>query len=527
MAVHEEGMKFPQSMKREMKGLAEGESSGGKDIVPQRDKIPDAKENTTRGLGLALAPIITAPAPEPLDATTGALVITTRELVRYNADSNTRHDVSMRNSYSASPSTSPIDPRGMQIPTPRAQSHSQASGSGSRLAPDAHHQGHHYGTSPSHSPSHSRQGSYSSAYGTSPSNAHTPRGPSLKTGLGLAPDSQGREIPPEATWTRIRRSLVSTEVLEQDKRRYEATPEFVAVLGVLEKREIEELVRRSWEMRQGRRRGGGGGGTGGDRERQQQQQQARPKSRDTPRDRDRRVKFTGSGSSSRDVSPGSDSSSSSDLDRDRRRRRERKRDRERERERERAARLRDPQVVAANTAKNAQPNPHGFVASPPPMMAKNPYVPFSGSGGGPPGGGGGPPYLQPVNAPRYPGPPFHSPGGGQPSYPPLASAAGAQYPQPLPQPWLSPQPGYASPQPLYSPLWAPQPGHPLGLSPNHSPRGSADSGRGVAAAGGNRDGKEVDKVERKRRRFRDLTAAGIGGAAVSLLSVLSEAAEGL
>jgi hypothetical protein len=49
----------------------------------------------------------------------------------------------------------------------------------------------------------------------------------------------------------------------------------------------------------------------------------------------------------------------------------------------------------------------------------------------------------------------------------------------------------------------------------------------VAAAGGNRDGKEVDKVERKRRRFRDLTAAGIGGAAVSLLSVLSEAAEGL
>jgi len=38
----------------------------------------------------------------------------------------------------------------------------------------------------------------------------------------LAPDSQGNAIPPDSKWTKIKRSLVSPEVLEQDRRRYEA-----------------------------------------------------------------------------------------------------------------------------------------------------------------------------------------------------------------------------------------------------------------------------------------------------------------
>jgi hypothetical protein len=38
----------------------------------------------------------------------------------------------------------------------------------------------------------------------------------------LAPDSYGNEIPPDAKWTKIKRSLVSPEVLDQDGRRYEA-----------------------------------------------------------------------------------------------------------------------------------------------------------------------------------------------------------------------------------------------------------------------------------------------------------------
>ena len=38
----------------------------------------------------------------------------------------------------------------------------------------------------------------------------------------LAPDSYGNPIPPNAKWTKINRALVSPEVLDQDRRRYEA-----------------------------------------------------------------------------------------------------------------------------------------------------------------------------------------------------------------------------------------------------------------------------------------------------------------
>ncbi|KAG9233758.1 hypothetical protein BJ875DRAFT_34771 [Amylocarpus encephaloides] len=38
----------------------------------------------------------------------------------------------------------------------------------------------------------------------------------------LAPDSQGNQIPTNAKWTKINRRLVSPEVLDQDRRRYEA-----------------------------------------------------------------------------------------------------------------------------------------------------------------------------------------------------------------------------------------------------------------------------------------------------------------
>ncbi|KAI3320433.1 hypothetical protein HD806DRAFT_232450 [Xylariaceae sp. AK1471] len=70
----------------------------------------------------------------------------------------------------------------------------------------------------------------------------------------LGPDSQGREIPLDAKWTRIRRSLVSPEVLAREGLRYEARPEFVAVLGQLKREDIADLARKSAEVRNGRRR---------------------------------------------------------------------------------------------------------------------------------------------------------------------------------------------------------------------------------------------------------------------------------
>ncbi|TVY92753.1 hypothetical protein LAWI1_G002435 [Lachnellula willkommii] len=70
----------------------------------------------------------------------------------------------------------------------------------------------------------------------------------------LAPDSYGNEIPSDAKWTKMARRLVSPEVLDQDRRRYEARPDFVAVLGILSRDEIEDYAVRSQALRAARSR---------------------------------------------------------------------------------------------------------------------------------------------------------------------------------------------------------------------------------------------------------------------------------
>lgn len=108
-------------------------------------------------------------------------------------------------------------------------------------------------------------------YGASPASSimtpPPPYNPSSATGLPppptgaaarqtrLAPDSKGAEIPLEAKWTRIKRTLVSPEVLDQAGLRYEARPEFVAVLGVLTREEIAGFAKKSAEVRASRARG--------------------------------------------------------------------------------------------------------------------------------------------------------------------------------------------------------------------------------------------------------------------------------
>ncbi|CAM1509864.1 Fc.00g001990.m01.CDS01 [Cosmosporella sp. VM-42] len=61
----------------------------------------------------------------------------------------------------------------------------------------------------------------------------------------LAPDRYGNQIPAEAQWTKIKRTLVSPEVLERAGVRYEARPEYVAILGHLSREEIAEYARQS------------------------------------------------------------------------------------------------------------------------------------------------------------------------------------------------------------------------------------------------------------------------------------------
>lgn len=76
-----------------------------------------------------------------------------------------------------------------------------------------------YGSSPSQPgaipiPSPNLNGKSGDRLGTSPVPVPHP--------IRLAPDAQGNEIPPDARWTKISRRLVSPEVLDQDRRRYEA-----------------------------------------------------------------------------------------------------------------------------------------------------------------------------------------------------------------------------------------------------------------------------------------------------------------
>ncbi|KAF9777345.1 hypothetical protein IL306_004443 [Fusarium sp. DS 682] len=59
------------------------------------------------------------------------------------------------------------------------------------------------------------------------------------------PDLYGREILGDAQWTKVSRKLVSVEVLQRLGVRYEARPDYVAILGVLSKEQVANLVRES------------------------------------------------------------------------------------------------------------------------------------------------------------------------------------------------------------------------------------------------------------------------------------------
>lgn len=72
-----------------------------------------------------------------------------------------------------------------------------------------------------------------------------PNGGASRAYSRLAPDRYGNEIPVEAQWTKIKRTLVSPEVLERAGVRYEARPEYVAILGRLSKEQIADFAHQS------------------------------------------------------------------------------------------------------------------------------------------------------------------------------------------------------------------------------------------------------------------------------------------
>ncbi len=92
-------------------------------------------------------------------------------------------------------------------------------------------------------------------HSSNPSNARAQTYPSTSPPgrpSRLAPDRYGRDIPPDAKWTKIRRTLISPEVLDLAGVRYEARPEYVAILGCLSRQDIAEFARQSAACRAAR-----------------------------------------------------------------------------------------------------------------------------------------------------------------------------------------------------------------------------------------------------------------------------------
>ncbi|KAF2743078.1 hypothetical protein M011DRAFT_497090 [Sporormia fimetaria CBS 119925] len=72
---------------------------------------------------------------------------------------------------------------------------------------------------------------------------------------GVAPHKsalKGKDIPPDARWTKIDRRLVNPEALEEAKERFEERMDCVIVLRVLTKQEIQKLADRTREIREAR-----------------------------------------------------------------------------------------------------------------------------------------------------------------------------------------------------------------------------------------------------------------------------------
>jgi hypothetical protein len=284
----------------------------------------------------------------------------------------------------------------------------------------------------------------------------------------LAPDEHGNEIPPDAKWTRINRRLVSPEVLEQDHRRYEACPEWVAVLGVLSRAEIESYAARSAELREARRR---------------RTEAVFPKEVRPPQPpRPVTIPRTDSKTGSLQDTPSSSDTESSDSNHHRR-----------HRNYNRGPRSYTPSDI--NVPVSGYPNPFGQPVPTKPSTQRQP----------------------------------------SPNWNPVSSV-----PQPV---WMANPPQNIS----ASGIWVPAPNGQGGVyyPPKEKERERERSSRRHYShhshhshSGRNRD-RDRDR-ERERDRDRkapppqkvsrwkeNLTAAGIGGAAVSLLNVLTEAAEGL
>jgi len=240
LTAREENVKFPQSIKgkrsrpesgaiRRKEGIGDVPGPSGQLALRPRSSSNGNGSKSAIDGGPPMAMVLKASIPEPVICTTDAILADDyahenqmRLLEAPKGDRRPRRpsDQSERD-YPNSPSrTSPVSAR---------SSVSFTDGSPMAYRPRSQQlarspEGSLYGTSPRASglaiPSKPASYAPSDRYGTSPRKIST----SLSS--ALAPDPQGRDIPRDAKWTKIRRSLISTEILEEDRLRYEASVPF-------------------------------------------------------------------------------------------------------------------------------------------------------------------------------------------------------------------------------------------------------------------------------------------------------------
>ncbi|TGO44594.1 hypothetical protein BCON_0492g00050 [Botryotinia convoluta] len=395
----------------------------------------------------------------------------------------------------------------------------------------------------------------------------------------IAPDSSGHEIPQDAKWTKVKRSLISPEVLMKDGRRFEARPEFVAILGILTKEEIQQYAERSHVLREERWW----------RNHPEQRERRERRERSERSRRKRNSEEYESSSCSSNSSSEMSSDSDSDINEHRRRgekrngdargkgrrgdeREERGERRERKGRSERYNRRERDREANHTFAPQSQPQPQPQHFSSSPYSASNNSLP--GRGIDIPGTNQTPNGYAPLGSfpgqQNYPQQGYPPPPQQQPPYPTQNQFPQPPYPQgPPPQinqnQYLSPNP-YApystSPSgssPTYPPsqgtspytnTYTPNPSHPSYPPQNsrryhshsHSRSPHSHSHHSHSRARRSRDLDPRSSESRRQNsgtastststsKWRDHLAAagiggGLGGAAAGLWEVLSEAAEG-
>lgn len=241
MVIREDNMKFPQSMK-----LERPKPETRRDGVPQKQldiPVPEPTKERRRSGGSQRH---TSPVAKP------KLITSDEKQDYYLNTSGSSSEESESDEDGEIIKTSDLITQSQALMVrPRGSPTSVKSSPGSFIDDDMAHR------SMAHRPKKQVE------FGASPSRPGAMQIPNANDRLGtsprsepvrLAPDSHGNEISPDAKWTKIARHLVSPEVLDQDRMRYEARPDFVAVLGVLSRADIQSLAHRSHELRAARHR---------------------------------------------------------------------------------------------------------------------------------------------------------------------------------------------------------------------------------------------------------------------------------